>query len=131
MLAIDNLTTDLDSDSGLVRAVDALSMTIERGETFALVGESGCGKSMTALSILRLLPDSGRVSAGRVDVQGIDILQLPEALMRDIRGRRVSIIFQEPSTSLNPVMTVGRQITEVIERHGTLRGEPALAKASE
>ncbi len=88
MLTIDNLTTDLDSDSGLVRAVDALSLTIERGETFALVGESGCGKSMTALSILRLLPDSGRVSAGRVDVDGIDITQLPEARMRDIRGRR-------------------------------------------
>ncbi|MGI8894484.1 MAG: dipeptide ABC transporter ATP-binding protein [Casimicrobiaceae bacterium] len=129
MLTIDNLTTDLDSDSGLVRAVDALSLTIERGETFGLVGESGCGKSMTALSILRLLPDSGRVSAGRVDVQGTDVIQLPEARMRDIRGRRISIIFQEPSTSLNPVMTVGRQITEVIERHTPLRGEAALAKA--
>jgi ABC-type dipeptide/oligopeptide/nickel transport system ATPase component len=105
-----------------VRAVDALSLTIERGETFALVGESGCGKSMTALSILRLLPDSGRVSAGAVDIQGTDIVQLPEAQMRDIRGRRISIIFQEPSTSLNPVMTVGRQITEVIERHTPLRG---------
>jgi len=129
MLEIDNLTTDLDSDSGLVRAVDALSLTIERGETFGLVGESGCGKSMTALSILRLLPDSGRVSAGRVDVQGTDVIQLPEARMRDIRGRRISIIFQEPSTSLNPVMTIGRQITEVIERHTPLRGEAALTKA--
>ena len=129
MLRIENLTTDLDSDSGLVRAVDALSLTIERGETFALVGESGCGKSMAALSILRLLPDSGRVSAGSVHVDGIDITQLPEARMRDIRGRRVSIIFQEPSTSLNPVMTVGRQITEVIERHTALRGPAAVEKA--
>ena len=129
MLRIENLTTDLDSDSGVVRAVDALSLTIERGETFALVGESGCGKSMTALSILRLLPDSGRVSAGSVDVDGIDIMQLPEARMRDIRGRRISIIFQEPSTSLDPVMTVGRQITEVIERHTALRGAAAMAKA--
>jgi len=129
MLQIENLTTDLDSDSGVVRAVDALDLTIQRGETFALVGESGCGKSMTALSILRLLPDSGRVSAGRVDLDGLDITQLPEAQMRDVRGRRVSIIFQEPSTSLNPVMTVGRQITEVIERHTPLRGEAALAKA--
>ncbi len=125
MLTIANLTTDLDSDGGLVRAVDALSLTIERGETFALVGESGCGKSMTALSILRLLPDSGRVSAGTVDIQGTDVVQLPEAQMRDIRGRRISIIFQEPSTSLNPVMTVGRQITEVIERHTPLRGDAA------
>jgi len=129
MLQIENLTTDLDSDGGLVRAVDALDLTIERGETFALVGESGCGKSMTALSILRLLPDSGRVSTGRVNVDGIDVTQLPEARMRDVRGRRISIIFQEPSTSLNPVMTVGRQITEVIERHTPLRGEAALAKA--
>jgi peptide/nickel transport system ATP-binding protein len=129
MLRIENLTTDLDSDSGLVRAVDALSLTIERGETFALVGESGCGKSMTALSILRLLPDSGRVSAGSVDVDGIDVMQLPEARMRDIRGRRISIIFQEPSTSLDPVMTVGRQITEVIERHTVLRGAAATEKA--
>ena len=129
MLEIENLTTDIDSDAGLVRAVDALTLTIERGETFALVGESGCGKSMTALSILRLLPDAGRVSAGRVDVEGTDIMQLPETQMRDIRGRRISIIFQEPSTSLNPVMTVGRQITEVIERHTALRGETARAKA--
>ena len=129
MLHVENLTTDLDSDSGLVRAVDALSITIERGETFALVGESGCGKSMAALSILRLLPDSGRVSSGNVDVDGIDVTKLPEARMRDIRGRRISIIFQEPSTSLNPVMSVGRQITEVIERHTTLRGAAAEERA--
>jgi peptide/nickel transport system ATP-binding protein len=129
MLEIENLTTEIDSDNGLIRAVDALTLTIERGETFALVGESGCGKSMTALSILRLLPDSGRVSSGSVSVEGTDITQLAEAKMRDIRGRRISIIFQEPSTSLNPVMTVGRQITEVIERHTTVRGEAAMAKA--
>ncbi len=131
MLQIDNLTTDLDADSGMVRAVDALSLTIERGETFALVGESGCGKSMTALSILRLLPDSGRVSSGSVRIADVDVIQLPESSMRDVRGRRISIIFQEPSTSLNPVMTVGRQITEVIERHTRISGEAALAKAIE
>jgi len=129
MLRIENLTTDLETDSGLVRAVAALDLTIQRGETFALVGESGCGKSMTALSILRLLPDSGRVSDGRIDIEGVDITKLPESRMRDIRGRRVSIIFQEPSTSLNPVMTIGRQIAEVIERHTDLRGKAALAKA--
>src|SRR6185295_4670688 len=129
MLAIESLTTEIDSDGGLVRAVDALSLSISRGETFALVGESGCGKSMTALSILRLLPDAGRVAVGSVNVDGNDILQLPEMRMRDVRGRRISIIFQEPSTSLNPVMTVGRQITEVIERHTLLRGDAALAKA--
>ena len=129
MLNVESLTTEIDSDGGLVRAVDALSLSIARGETFALVGESGCGKSMTALSILRLLPDAGRVSVGAVNVDGNDILQLPEMRMRDIRGHRISIIFQEPSTSLNPVMTVGRQITEVIERHSTLRGAEAQAKA--
>ena len=131
MLEIKNLTTELNADSGLVRAVDALTLTIKRGETFALVGESGCGKSMTALSILRLLPDSGRVTGGSVDLDGADVLQLPESRMRDFRGRKISIIFQEPSTSLNPVMTVGRQITEVIERHTTMRGKAALAKAVE
>lgn len=129
MLRIENLTTDIATDSGLVRAVDALTLTLERGETFALVGESGCGKSMTALSLLRLLPDSGRISAGCIDLDGTDIAQLPEARMRDVRGKRISIIFQEPGTSLNPVMTVGRQITEVIERHTPLRGTAAHAQA--
>lgn len=130
MLSIENLTTEIDSDSGLIRAVDALSITMQRGETFALVGESGCGKSMTALSLLRLLPDSGRVAKGVVTIDGqTDLMQLPEARMRDFRGRRVSIIFQEPATSLNPVMTVGRQVTEVIERHTTLRGAAALDMA--
>ncbi len=129
MLEIRHLTTELNSDSGLVRAVDSLSLSIERGETFALVGESGCGKSMTALSILRLLPDSGRVAAGSVEIDGTDMMQLAEARMRDFRGRKISIIFQEPSTSLNPVLTVGRQITEVIERHTAVRGEAATARA--
>jgi len=129
MLAIHNLTTEIDTEGGLVRAVDALSITLERGETFALVGESGCGKSMTALSILRLLPDSGRIAGGSVAITGTDLVQLPEARMRDFRGRRISIIFQEPSTSLNPIMSVGKQITEVIERHTAVKGEAAVAKA--
>jgi peptide/nickel transport system ATP-binding protein len=129
VLTIEGLDTVLDTDSGLVHAVDALSLTLTRGETFALVGESGCGKSMTALSILRLLPDNGRVQGGRMDLSGTDIAQLPEARMRDVRGRRVSIIFQEPSTSLNPVLPVGRQIVEVIERHTPVRGAAARAKA--
>ena len=129
MLTISNLTTELDVDDGVVRAVEAVSLTIQRGETFALVGESGCGKTMTALSILRLLPDNGRVATGRVDLAGTDLAQLPEARMRDVRGRRISIIFQEPATSLNPVLRVGYQIVEVIERHTALRGELARAKA--
>jgi peptide/nickel transport system ATP-binding protein len=131
VLAIDSLDTVLDTESGLVHAVDALSLTLERGETFALVGESGCGKSMTALSILRLLPENGRVDRGRVGLAGSDLTQLPEAKMRDVRGRRISIIFQEPSTSLNPVLRVGQQIVEVIERHTALRGAAARARALE
>lgn len=129
MIAIEDLTTELASETGLVRAVDALSLTIESGQTFALVGESGCGKSMTALSLLRLLPDGGRVAAGTVLLNGIELMGLPERSMRNIRGRRISIIFQEPSTSLNPVMAVGQQIVEVIERHTALRGDAARGKA--
>ena len=128
-LSVEDLGTVLDTDTGLVRAVDALSLSIERGETFALVGESGCGKSMTALSILRLLPDNGRVDAGRIHLAGTEVTALPEARMRDVRGRRISIIFQEPATSLNPVLRVGAQIVEVIERHTALKGDASRAKA--
>jgi len=129
VLDIEALDTVLDTDHGLVHAVDALSLTLARGETFALVGESGCGKSMTALSLLRLLPDNGRVAGGRIALEGTDLTQLPEARMRDVRGRKVSIIFQEPATSLNPVLPVGRQIVEVIERHTPLRGAAARERA--
>jgi peptide/nickel transport system ATP-binding protein len=131
LLTIQNLHTVLDTDHGLVRAVEDLAISVERGQTFALVGESGCGKSMTALSILRLLPDNGRVAEGEIRVGDTDVVQLPEARMRDVRGRRVSIIFQEPSTSLNPVMKVGDQIVEVIERHTAHKGAAARAKAVE
>jgi peptide/nickel transport system ATP-binding protein len=129
LLAVDGLRTVLDTDEALVCAVDALSLTIARGETFALVGESGCGKSMTALSILRLLPENGRVAAGRIELGATDVAQLPEARMRDVRGRRIGIIFQEPATSLNPVLPVGAQIVEVIERHTPLKGARARARA--
>jgi len=131
MLRIEKLHTVLDTDHGLVRAVEDLTLAIERGETFALVGESGCGKSMTALSVLRLLPDNGRVAAGAIRVGDVDVVQLPEARMRDVRGRRVSIIFQEPATSLNPVMKIGDQIVEVIERHTPIKGAAARDKAIE
>jgi peptide/nickel transport system ATP-binding protein len=129
MLNIKDLAVELDSDSGVVKAVDALCLAIDRGQTFALVGESGCGKSMTALALMRLLPESGRVTAGRIELNGEDTLALPEARMRAVRGRRMSMIFQEPATSLNPVMRVGDQIVEAIETHTSLRGEQARAKA--
>jgi peptide/nickel transport system ATP-binding protein len=116
-LKIEGLRTVLDTAAGAVRAVDGVELELRPGECFALVGESGCGKSMTALSIMRLLPEAGRIAGGRVELDGVDLLGLPEAAMRAVRGKRVAMIFQEPSTALNPVLTVGRQITEVIERH--------------
>jgi peptide/nickel transport system ATP-binding protein len=125
------LRVALDTDAGLVRALDGLSLAIERGETFALVGESGCGKSMTALALLRLLPDNGRVEGGRVMLDDADTLALPEAAMRRVRGRRIGMIFQEPATSLNPVMQVGAQIIEAIETHTALRGAAARERAVE
>ncbi len=116
-MKVENLSTVLDTAAGPLRAVDGISFELKKGECFALVGESGCGKSMTALSLMRLLPEVGRIAAGRVELDGVDLLGLPEAAMRAVRGRRVAMIFQEPSTALNPVLTVGRQIEEVIERH--------------
>ncbi len=131
MLEVHDLEVGLDSQSGLVRAIDGLRLSMNRGETFALVGESGCGKSMTALALMRLLPENGRVLAGRVELEGTDTLGLSERAMRDVRGGRIGMIFQEPSTSLNPVMRVGEQIVEAIEAHTDLRGEAARAKAIE
>ncbi len=129
MLEVHDLEVGLDSESGLVRAIDGLRLSMHRGETFALVGESGCGKSMTALALMRLLPENGRVLAGRVELEGIDTLALSERAMREVRGGRIGMIFQEPSTSLNPVMRVGDQIVEAIETHTDLRGEAAREKA--
>jgi peptide/nickel transport system ATP-binding protein len=133
MLDIQDLQVELEGDAGLVRAIDGMRLSIERGETFALVGESGCGKSMTALALMRLLPENGYVAAGDVRIgQGrdaVDVLALPEAQMRNVRGGRIGMIFQEPATSLNPVMKVGQQIIEAIEAHTALRGEAARAKA--
>ncbi|MBI5924216.1 MAG: ABC transporter ATP-binding protein [Aquabacterium sp.] len=136
MLQLQDLQVVLEADAGLVKALDGVSLTLQRGETFALVGESGCGKSMTALAIMRLLPDNGRVMRGRValsnkvpDAKPNELLALPESSMRRIRGGRVGIIFQEPATSLNPVMRVGDQIVEAIEAHTNLRGVHARNKA--
>lgn len=131
MLHIKDLKVALDADVGLVKAIDGLTLAIERGQTFALVGESGCGKSMTALALMRLLPENGRVTNGHIELHGKDTLALAESQMRTVRGRKISMIFQEPSTSLNPVMRVGDQIVEAIETHTELRGEAARAKAIE
>ncbi len=122
ILKVDDLRTWLSSTEGAVRAVNGVSFSVGRGETFALLGESGCGKSMTALSIARLLPDAGRIISGSVRLDGEDLLQLPEAAMREVRGARIGMIFQEPGTSLNPVMQIGAQISEVLLQHTPLRG---------
>jgi len=129
MIAIDDLVVELEADAGVVRAIDDLALAIERGQTFALVGESGCGKSMTALALMRLLPDNGRVAAGHVRLAGEDVLDLPEAAMRSVRGGRIGMIFQEPATSLNPVMKIGAQIVEAIRAHTPLRGAAARGRA--
>ena len=130
-LNVQNLVVDLQTEVGMARAVDALNLTLSKGQTFALVGESGCGKSMTALSLLRLLPDNAVIQSGQVQLSDVDVFQLSENQMRSIRGRRISIIFQEPSSSLNPVMTVGDQILEVIFQHTQLQGSQARARAVE
>ena len=117
LLSIQNLTTQFDTAAGPVTAVNDLSLSLDGAETLALVGESGCGKSVTALSILRLVPFPGRVATGRVLFEGIDLLPLPENEMRAVRGNRVSMIFQEPMTSLNPVFRVGDQVAEGIMLH--------------
>ena len=176
MLSADDLHVAIDSDAGVVRAIDGLALTLARGETFALVGESGCGKSMTALALMRLLPEAARITAGSVRLDesdgdgdgdgdgnasdndragrhlgrrgsgidpgpavepdrttgaAVDLLDLPESRMRSVRGGRIGMIFQEPSTSLDPVMRVGDQIVEAIEAHTGLRGRAAWARAVE
>ncbi len=140
LLSVNGLRTWIDSDAGTVRAIDGLDLELRRGETFALVGESGCGKSMTALSILRLLPEAAAIVGGEAMLAAApglaaaagaptDMFALPERLMRDVRGRRIAMIFQEPATSLNPVLTVREQLLEVILRHGIATGDAAVTRA--
>src|SRR6202040_3781658 len=130
LLEVEHLCTVLSGSSGPIRAVDDVSFSIAPGETFALIGESGSGKSMTALSLMRLLPEAGRIAGGSVRFEGRDILALPEVKMRDVRGGAMAMIFQEPATSLNPVLTVGKQIIEVLDRHGKLSAAEARQQAS-
>ncbi len=127
MLEVRNLRLGFVAGEQTLLAVDGISFTISRGETFALLGESGCGKSATAQGVMRLLPAAGRIVEGSVRLDGEELLALPEAQMRAWRGGRMAMIFQEPATSLNPVLTVGRQIGEVLERHRGLRGAAATA----
>jgi peptide/nickel transport system ATP-binding protein len=132
LLEVEGLKTHFFTEDGITRAVDGVSFAIGPGETLGIVGESGCGKSVAALSVLRLLPPRlGRTVAGTVRFDGTDLLALSEAEMRDIRGNRIAMIFQEPMTSLNPVLTIGHQIAEALRIHKSLDRKQARERARE
>jgi len=130
LLTISDLNVEFQTEYGLVKAVDGLSLSIKKGETLALVGESGCGKSVTALSIMRLISKPvGTITRGEIIFDGQDLLRLPDVAMRRLRGNRISMIFQEPMTSLNPVFTIGDQIMEAVRLHQGLNKKDALDKS--
>jgi peptide/nickel transport system ATP-binding protein len=132
LLRVENLRTHFHTRDGVVRAVDGVSFAVHPAETLAIVGESGCGKSVTAMSILRLLPmPPARIVEGKVEFEGRDLLALPEEVMRGIRGNAIAMIFQEPMTSLNPVLTIGRQIAEALVLHRGLSYADATTRATE
>ena len=132
LLEIENLRTQFFTSAGTVRAVDGISYSVEAGEVVALVGESGCGKSVSALSILRLIPNPpGRIVGGSIRFKGTDLLQLSDAEIRAVRGRRIAMVFQEPMTSLNPVLTIGLQLTETLTHHLGMKTDAARARAIE
>jgi oligopeptide/dipeptide ABC transporter ATP-binding protein len=132
LLRIEGLQTHFFTEAGTVRAVDGVSLTVRKGETLGVVGESGCGKSVTALSVLRLIPNPpGKIVSGNIYLEGRDLLQLPEYEMRKVRGASISMIFQEPMTSLNPVFTVGDQIAEGIRLHQRLSKRESWNKSIE
>lgn len=132
ILEVKNLVTSFHTERGLVNAVDGVSFTVSKGRTLGLVGESGCGKSVTSLSIMRLIPNPpGRITSGEILYKGQDLLRLSEAEMRRLRGNDISMIFQEPMTSLNPVYTIGNQIAEAVRLHQGLGRQEAIKKAVE
>ena len=132
LLRLENVKVRLGHGEKAIRPVDDVSFEIHKGETYALLGESGCGKSMTALSIMRLLPEPiGRITQGHVFLEGEDLTLLPEAEMRAVRGRRIAMIFQEAATCLNPVLTIGKQIAEVLKQHHGMKGAVARERVLE
>ena len=131
VLTVDTLQTHFHTDSGTARAVDGVSFTLNAGETFGLVGESGCGKSVTSLSIMRLVPYPGRIEGGHIFFANRDLLALSDLEMRDVRGNEIAMIFQEPMTSLNPVYTCGFQVDEAVRRHQGLSQKEARCKTVE
>jgi len=131
LLDVQGLTTYFHTRDGVVKAVDGVDFRVDRGEVVGLVGESGCGKSVTSLSIMRLVPPPGRIEAGRILFDGIDLLALPRSKMGAIRGERISMIFQQPTSSLNPVFQVGFQVGEVLEIHRNMTRRAARSRAVE
>ena len=131
LLEVQDLKTHFWTDDGIVKAVDGISYDLYEGETLALVGESGCGKSVSALSVLRLIPDPpGRIVAGRVMFEGRNLLELNEEEIRQVRGDRIAMIFQEPMTSLNPVLTIGRQLGEPLQWHRNMPKKQAREESA-
>jgi oligopeptide transport system ATP-binding protein len=128
LLSVNDLTVEFSTEAGIITAVDGVSFDLHAGEILALVGESGCGKSATALALLRLISEPGRIAGGQVHFRDHDLLLSDDATVRDIRGNRIAMIFQEPMTSLNPVYTIGRQLGEPLELHKNIGGEKLLAK---
>ena len=131
LLAVRGLTVAFDTGGRVLPAVNDVSFSLGRGETLGLVGESGCGKSLTALALLRLVPPPGRITSGRLEFEGRDLMALDEREMRRVRGARIGLVFQEPMTALNPVLTVGDQIAETLAVHGRSAGREARARAVE
>jgi peptide/nickel transport system ATP-binding protein len=132
LLEVSDLGTWFYTRQGIVKAVDGVDFEVAAGETLAIVGESGCGKSMTALSLMRLIPDPpGRIVSGSIRLAGRDLLKISEEEMRDVRGNEISMIFQEPMTSLNPVMTIGKQISESLILHRDMDRKAAMKRAIE
>ena len=131
LLQVRDLSTWLYTLEGIVKAVDGVSFDLKQGEILGFVGESGCGKSMTALSILRLIPPSAKIVRGEINFEGFDLVKFSDFRMRDIRGKSISMIFQEPMTSLNPVLTIGYQISEVILTHENLKKQEAIKNTIE
>ena len=132
LIEVKDLKTHFFTPSGVVKAVNGISYSVDEGEVVAIVGESGCGKSVGAMSIMQLIPNPpGRIVNGEVLFQGKDLTQLSDAEMREIRGNKIAMVFQEPMTSLNPVLTVGRQLTETLELHEGMDEDESRARASE
>ena len=131
LLEVENLQTHFRTPDGVNRAVDGVSFYVEEGETLAIVGESGCGKSVTAMSILRLIPEPPGKIAGAIRLEGCDLMTLDDRAMRAIRGNAISMIFQEPMTSLNPVLSIGRQLGETLRLHQGLDHKSAQARAAD